>query len=218
MRLGVLGGTYDPVHAGHLLLAEQARESLALDSVLLIPAGWPPHKPHAPVTPYPARLAMVSLAVAGCPELTASDLERDPSQPSYTVETLRLLRARGSGSDEIWLLMGADTLDELPTWREPEEVLKLARIAVYARPPEKDALESGERADPETLRALLAGHPVRRLEGPRLRLSSTEIRARVRDGRSIRFLVPEAVRAYILDQGLYRISRAAAAGSGGAEG
>jgi nicotinate-nucleotide adenylyltransferase len=207
LRLGVLGGTFDPIHHGHLLLAEQAREALSLDQILVIPAGRPPHKPQSPVAPYSNRLRMCELAAPPGSGLTVSDMERDPDQPSFTVETLRRLRAAMSGGDELRLLLGSDLLRELPTWREPGEILRLCRLAVYPRPPDEDA----PAADPgpaagsvEELTALLEGHEVRYLDGPRLRLSSSEIRRRVRDGRTIRFLVPDAVREYILAEGLYR--------------
>ena len=215
MRLGVLGGTFDPVHLGHLLVAEQAREALALDRVLLIPAARPPHKPEAPIAAFADRLRMVALARDGCDHLLASDLEADPLQPSFTVDTLRRLRASTPELGELWLLVGSDSIADLPGWRDPREILRLARLAVYPRPREGEderspgnGPESPDRESPEEAASapasVLSGVPVRRLEGPRLRLSSTEIRERVRSGRSIRFLVPEAVRAYILERGLYR--------------
>jgi nicotinate-nucleotide adenylyltransferase len=207
LRLGVLGGTFDPIHHGHLLLAEQAREALSLDRVLVIPAGRPPHKPQSPITPYPERLRMCQLAVPPGGDLEVSELERGQDQPSFTVETLRRLRAGTSAGDELWLLLGSDSLPELPTWREPREILKLSRLAVYPRPGEEEspgAAAESPAAPPDDLAALLAGCEVRYLDGPRIRLSSSEIRRRLRDGRTIRFLVPEAVRKYILAKGLYR--------------
>lgn len=193
MRLGVLGGTYDPIHLGHLLLAEQAREALALDSVLLIPAGRPPHKPDRPLSTFSDRLEMVRLSVRGLAGLSVSDLERDTERPSFTVETLRRLSSGLLAADELWLLLGSDSLPELPTWRDPGEIRGLARLAVYPRPGAE------------------VGHPVGRvdgeiviLDGPRVRLSSTEIRDRVREGRSIRFMVPFPVEEYIRSHDLYR--------------
>ncbi len=197
MRLGILGGTFDPIHLGHLLLAEQAREELALDRVLLIPASRPPHKPGAPITPYSDRFAMLSLALEGTTGLIASELEREDLRPSYTVDTLRRL-ATLEPEAELWLLLGADSLRDLPAWREPEEIMRLARLAVYARPSEEEP--NLAPADPA-----LADPPPQatELSGPRLRLASTEIRARVAAGRSIRFLVPPAVERYIHEHGLY---------------
>lgn len=192
MRLGLLGGTFDPVHLGHLLLAEAARDELDLDPVLLVPASRPPHKPGRPITPYAVRYRMIELAVGGCEGLEASDLERDPDQPSYTVETLRRLASRHGERPEIWLVLGGDSLRELPGWREPEEIARLARLAVLARPGESsaDAVPPGWRVD--------------WLSGPRIRLSSSEVRERAAHGRSLRFLVPEAVRSYIEREGIYR--------------
>ncbi len=208
MRLGVLGGTFDPIHLGHLLVAEQARDALGLDRVLLIPASRPPHKPGRIITGFDVRLEMMRLAVEGVDGFAVSDLERDPSLPSYTADTLRRLHAESFA--EIWLLMGEDSLSELPTWREPEEIARLARIAVYPRPGAAGTAVAHPGSDTHADRAIR--EPVL-LDGPRLRLSSSEIRARVRAGRSIRFLVPEPVRAYIAEHGLYR--RDADPGEGG---
>ncbi|MBK8230560.1 MAG: nicotinate (nicotinamide) nucleotide adenylyltransferase [Candidatus Eisenbacteria bacterium] len=200
MRIGILGGTFDPIHLGHLMLAEQARETLSLDRVLVMPAARPPHKPEVPISAYEHRLAMVELALAGAEPLRASDFEREDDRPSFTVETLRRLTA-SAPEDRFVLLLGSDSLRDLPGWREPREISRLAELAVYPRPGEEESLISeGERVttggdDPITARLL---------EGPRLRLSSTEVRARVRAGRSIRFLVPPAVARYIQAHGLYR--------------
>jgi nicotinate-nucleotide adenylyltransferase len=200
LRLGVLGGTYDPVHFGHLLLAEQAREALSLDQVLLVPAGRPPHKPDRVITPYDLRLGMLELALKGVPGMVASDIERDLERPSYTIETLRGIRSQSPDLEDLWLLLGEDSLAELPTWREPAEIARLARFAVYPRP--NGETPGGAVFTSEVNRTW--GDRIDRLDGPRLRLSSSEIRERVRGARSIRFLVPEAVRTFILDEGLYR--------------
>lgn len=190
MKLGFLGGTFDPIHLGHLLIAEQAREALGLDRVLLVPAARPPHKPGVPTAPYASRLEMCRLALEGVPGLEASDLEQDPDRPSFTVESLRGIAGWLPPGSELWLLLGGDSLRDLPSWREPEEIQRLARLAVYAR----------DRVLPDASSTI----PVTWLPGPRLELSSTEIRERVRLARSIRFLVPEPVRGFIRDQGLYR--------------
>lgn len=202
MRAGILGGTFDPVHLGHLLLAEQAREVLALDRVILVPAARPPHKPGRVFTPFELRLEMVRLALAGLDGYGVSDVERDPARPSWTVETLRTLLAVGSAPDEAWLLLGADSLEELPTWREPEEIVRLARLAVYPRPGWEVATDASLL--PPAQAAWHAAGRLVLLEGPRLALSSSEIRDRARAGRSLRFLVPEAVRCFIAAHGLYR--------------
>lgn len=205
MRLGVLGGTFDPVHIGHLLAAEQAREILACDRVLLIPAGNPPHKPARVGAAYADRVRMLEIALAGIDGLAVSTLEADEGAPSYTVGTLRRLRAKAGPGVELWLLMGSDSLLELPTWREPETILDLASLGVYRRPGDPIGRTSGRPPElPADLARLLAGRTWRLLPGPRVRLSSSEIRRRAARGRSLRFLVPEAVREYILVQGLYR--------------
>ncbi len=190
MRLGVLGGTFDPIHLGHLLLAEQARESLELDRVLLVPAARPPHKADGPRTSHRHRFRMLELALEGIPGLVPSDLERDEARPSYTVETLARVRAELESNDQIFLLLGTDSLRDLPTWREPERISRLARLAVYPRP--------GEEIAPSPSHG-----EVLWLDGPRLRLSATEVRARIAAGRSVRFLVPDVVREYIDRHGLY---------------
>jgi nicotinate-nucleotide adenylyltransferase len=193
VRLGVLGGTFDPIHLGHLLLAEQAREQLALDSVLVIPAARPPHKPDRVLSPYAVRYRMCELALEGVAGIVASDIERDAARPSYTVDTLRRLRGE-PGVKKLWLLVGQDCVPEMAAWHEPLEIFRLASIAVYPRP---SAGPEGSAAEPEGERLVL-------LEGPRLQLSSSEIRTRVHAGRTIRFLVPEPVRRFIVEEGLYR--------------
>jgi nicotinate-nucleotide adenylyltransferase len=202
MRAGILGGTFDPVHIGHLLLAEQAREALALDQVILVPAARPPHKPGRVLTPFDVRLEMVRLAIGEAETFAVSGIERDPARPSWTVETLRRLRAAPGAPEETWLLLGADSLEELPTWREPEEIVRMARLAVYPRPG-WDAATLETSLSPSQREWRAAGRLVL-LDGPRLALSSSEIRDRARCGRSLRFLVPEPVRAYITAHGLYR--------------
>jgi nicotinate-nucleotide adenylyltransferase len=202
VRVGILGGSFDPIHLGHLLLAEQARESLALQRVILVPAGRPPHKPGRVLTRFDLRLEMVRLAVGEVDGFAVSEIERDPARPSWTVGTLRRLLAGPGAPAETWLLLGADSLEELPTWREPEEIVRLARLAVYPRPGWDAATAPASLAPvQEAWRA--AGRLVL-LDGPRLALSSSEIRDRVRRGCSLRFLVPESVRSFIAAHGLYR--------------
>jgi len=201
VRLGVLGGTFDPVHIGHLILAEQARDALGLDKVLLIPACRPPHKPGVPVSPYGIRLRLVRLAVKGVPGLVASDLEKDPSHPSYSVDTLRVLSKRHPDLEGLWLLLGEDAMAELETWKEPGEILRLARLAVYARPGCR--LRPPGSLPQEELQ-------LDRIDGPRIALSSSELRQRLASGRSVRFLVPEPVRACIEREGYYRPNQSGA--------
>jgi nicotinate-nucleotide adenylyltransferase len=191
VRLGLLGGTFDPIHIGHLWMAEHARDALALDSVLLVPAARPPHKPDPPITSFDVRYRMVELAVAGVPGLVASRLEESAADPSFTVDTLDRVVRQHPGA-ELWLVIGGDSLRDLPSWREPQAIVRRARLAVLPR------------AGDAELPAVPPGACVDWLGGPRLHVSSTALRARVRRGESIRFLVPESVRELIATAGLYR--------------
>jgi nicotinate-nucleotide adenylyltransferase len=213
VRLGILGGTFDPIHLGHLLVAEEARETLACDRVLIVPAARPPHKPDRVLSPYAQRLRMVELAVEGLDGLCASDLERDARHPSFTVETLRRLRAEAAEA-ELWLILGADSLEDIPNWREPEEIGRLARLAVYPRPGwGADLAELADRV-PLTRRWQAEGR-IRLLAGPPIDLSASAIRARAADGRSLRFLVTDAVRRFICEHDLYRGAAGAHPAPGG---
>jgi nicotinate-nucleotide adenylyltransferase len=200
--LGLLGGTFDPIHIGHLVIAEEVREALGLERVLFVPAGIPPHKPDRPITPAEDRVVMVELAIAGNPTFELSRLEVDRPGPSYAVDTLELLasqvRARG-GEPDITFILSAEAFAELPAWRDPARLLSLCRMAVVPR--------AGLGAPGAAwLHEHLPGSEdrVAFLDGPNVDLSATQIRARVAAGRSIRYLVPDAVIAYIGDHGLYR--------------
>ncbi len=186
MRLGILGGSFDPVHHGHLILARAAREELGLDRVIFIPAALSPHKPGTTPAAAADRMAMLRLAIAGEPGFEASDAELRRPPPSYMVDTLRELTATNPGA-EIVLLIGADNVAKFGTWNEPDEIRRLARIAVL------------DRANGEPPREWPV---VRRV----IDISSTGIRDRVAAGRSIRYLTPDAVCGYIAEHGLYRNS------------
>jgi nicotinate-nucleotide adenylyltransferase len=194
--VGVLGGTFDPVHHGHLAIAEEARESLGLERVLFMPAAAPPHKPGRPVSPAAHRLAMVRLAVAGNPFFDASDLEIRRGGASYTVDTLEALRS--DGLVDPWLILSSEALAGFPDWREPRRVLELARLAVVPRGG-FDPLGSAwvEQRFPG------AEDRVHFLGGPLLPISGSVVRRRAAAGRSVRYLVPDAVAAYIADHHLY---------------
>jgi nicotinate-nucleotide adenylyltransferase len=194
--IGVMGGTFDPIHVGHLAIGEEAREALALDTVLFVPAGQPPHKPAGSVTSVEHRLAMVELAIADNPAFELSRIEIERPGPSYTVDTVEALVR---DADDLVLILSAETFSELPSWHEPERLFEAARMAVVPR-------EGYPAPDPAWLAAAFPGREdrVTYLEGPRLGLSSTAIRARVAAGRSIRYLVPDMVGAYIADKQLYR--------------
>lgn len=195
---GVLGGTFDPVHIGHLAAAEEAREALGLERILFVPAALPPHKVDRPVTAPEHRSAMVELAIARNPAFELSRIELDRSGPSYTVDTLEALAAGLETPGELVLIMSSEAFRDLRTWHRPERILELARIAVVPRD-----------GYPDAGRAFLAEHfpgfedRAVFLAGPRLRLSGTELRERAALGRSLRYLVPDAVATYIGDHALY---------------
>ncbi len=195
--VGILGGTFDPVHHGHLAIAEEARDALGLERVLFVPAAAPPHKPGRPISAPGDRLAMVRLAVAGNPAFEASDAEIVRGGASYTVDTLEVLRA--GGLEEPWLILSSESLLLLPAWREPQRILELARLAVVPR-------GGFEPLGPDWVEARFPGavERVRFLPGPLLPISGSVVRRRAHAGRSVRYLVPDAVAAYIADHGLYR--------------
>ena len=199
-RIGVFGGTFDPPHTGHLALAERARDELGLARVVFVPAADPPHKRARTKSAFAHRLAMTRLAVRGHAAFAVSDAEAKRPGPSYTVETLRELRRRHPAA-ELWLLLGEDSLRDLPGWNSPAEIARLARLAVAPRP------ESGR---PRAPRAGPASPPRRGrrriawLSGPVLEISSSDLRARARRGRSLRVLVPDAIAAYVRRRRLYR--------------
>ncbi len=189
-RVGLFGGTFDPPHLGHLVLAEWARARLALDRVIFMPAGTPPHKRGRRLSAAAHRLAMTRLAARGNPAFEVSALEARRRGPSFTVDTLQALRARHPGA-RLFLLLGADSLAEFATWREPAAIARLATLVVAARP------GPAPRA--------LAGAPrVVRLDNPVVGISSSALRARARAGRPLRYLVPDAVAAYAARHRLYR--------------
>ncbi len=198
-RIGIFGGSFDPVHLGHLIVAEQCREQGRLDRVLFVPAGQPPHKLARPLAEGRHRLAMIRLAIAGHDAFDVSTVELDRSGPSYTVETLEVFRER-MPEDQLVLIMGADMLADFPTWREPVRILELAEILACNRPGNVVELERGR---PLSFVDRLRDR-VRFIQIPDIGISATDIRGRVRAGRSIRYLVPRAVECYIEEQGLYR--------------
>jgi nicotinate-nucleotide adenylyltransferase len=196
----IFGGTFDPVHLGHLAIAEQAVHELRLDGVLWVPAGMPPHKTSQVVTPARHRAAMVELAIAGNPRFRMSRVELERHGPSYSVDTVRELSADGAlpaGSEPV-LLLSSEALRALPSWHQPEELISLARIAVIPRlgypPPSLPWIEEHfpDRSD----RFIV-------LHGPWLGHSSSDIRQRASAGASIRYLVPDDVRSYIENNRLY---------------
>lgn len=199
-RLGIFGGTFDPPHYGHLIIATEVRHALALDRVLFLPAGRPPHKRGAAVSPAEHRVAMTRLAIAGDPAfaLCLDDVER--GGPSYTADTLEALARQYPGA-ELFFLMGEDSLRDLPTWRAPARILRAARLAVAARP--------GIATDLTALEQELPGISARVafVPAPEIGIAARDLRARVAAGRPIRYQAPPAVEAYILAHSLYRSER-----------
>jgi len=195
-RVGVLGGTFDPIHIGHLIIAEEAREHFALDEVLFVPARISPHKLGDSPADGGHRLRMVELAVAGNAHLSASRVDLDRPGPSYTVDTLEILRSR-LGDVDLYFVMGMDSLGHLDMWREPKRILRLARLVVVTRPGHDVCVEALEQQLPGLRENVLL------LTTVNVGISSTGIRERVRRGRSIRYRVPPGVDEYIREHGLY---------------
>jgi nicotinate-nucleotide adenylyltransferase len=204
-RVGILGGTFDPIHYGHLAIAEQVREALRLDRVLFVPAALPPHKLHEELAPAADRAAMVALAIAGNPAFAMSEIELRRGGPSYTADTIGELveeAARQRVAREFYFILSVEALAGLATWYRPSRLLELARLAVVARP-------GSPLPDATRLAAMVPGgaagvNRVDCVETTPLANSSSDVRSRAAAGRSIRYLVPPAVEAYIRDHRLYR--------------
>ena len=200
-KLGILGGSFNPIHLGHLVLAETAREALGLERVIFIPAKLPPHKTAAALAGGADRLAMVRLAVAGNPAFAVSDIELRRPGVSYTVDTVRALREKLGAGTQIYFLIGMDTVAELGAWREVAPLARLCKFTPLSRPgePRPDAAALERAVGRLPARSILK----RALAMPLIGISSSEIRRRVADGRTIRYLVPDAVAAYIRRKRLY---------------
>jgi nicotinate-nucleotide adenylyltransferase len=215
-RLGILGGTFNPIHLGHLVLAEAFRERLALDRVLFVPVGTPPHKPPQGLVAALHRYAMVSLAVAGHPGFVASAVEVERAGPSYSVHTVETLAGDWPGA-RLFFLMGSDTFLDLPTWRTPERLGAFATLAVGYRAgsafdPDGPAAHAvlarlgrpGWRRVPPVAAEALAPGECALVETRSIDVSAREIRERLRAGESARYQVPLAVAEYIAAHRLYR--------------
>jgi nicotinate-nucleotide adenylyltransferase len=192
MRLGLYGGTFDPIHLGHLILAEACREACRLDRVWFVVAGSPPHKPGGR-TEAAHRLEMARLAVAGNLSFEVSEIETRRPGPHYSVETLEAV-ARERPGDELFFLIGADSLVDLPYWREPDQILRLASLVVANRP----------GFEPPAFDVPADARGIHRVAIPPIGIASHEVRRLRLEGRSIRYQVPRAVEAYIDAHGLYR--------------
>jgi len=192
MRVGVMGGTFDPIHLGHLRAAENAREALRLERVVFVPVGAPPHR-SLPLSSAFDRFAMACLATADNPAFGVSDLEVSRPGPSYTVDTLERLAAELDGA-ELFLIVGSDAYAEMETWKDLQRLLSLCRVAVVERPAENG----------NARRSTALGAEVEAVRGPGLAISASTIRHRVAAGHSIRYLVTDGVAAHVAKRGLYR--------------
>jgi len=196
-RIGIMGGTFDPVHSGHLITAEEVRVAFRLDEVVFVPCGIPPHKKDYELTPAHHRYLMVELAVADNPYFSASTVETDRPGPSYTIDTIREFRRRHGEGVDLHFITGADAILEILTWRDNESLIRLCRFIAATRP----GYDLGELA-----RRLGERHLSRidAVSVPGIEISSTDIRRRVREGKPIQYLTPAAVASYIAKHGLYR--------------
>jgi nicotinate-nucleotide adenylyltransferase len=201
MRVGIFGGTFDPPHMGHLILAELARESARLDEVWFLPAPRPPQKEGQAVTRFDQRVEMLQLAVAGNPSFRIDEIEKERTGPSYTADTLAQLRQRHPGHT-FFLLLGGDSLSDLPLWYQPKRIVEQAGLVVMERP-------GTAHPTAEQLRQSLALPPDAQLSlqfvpAPQIDIASRSLRKAVAEGRSVRYQVPSAVEAYIRQHHLYR--------------
>ncbi|MGE5617733.1 MAG: nicotinate-nucleotide adenylyltransferase [Sphingomonadaceae bacterium] len=207
VRIGVFGGTFDPIHLGHLVAAQEVLYALRLDRVLFVPAGEPPHKQPGGASPTAHRVRMVELAIRGNPRFELSLVDVSRPGRSYTVDTLRILRADMGPEAELFFIIGMDSLAELATWKDPATLISLCRLAVVDRPPYK-------RVMPSDLEGRLPGisRLVDIVDMPGIDVSATELRRRVAVGAPIKYLVPEAVERYIAENGLYQGARSSQGG------
>lgn len=196
-RLGIFGGTFDPIHHGHLIVAEVMLEELGLDRVLFLPAGQPPHKVGRPITQVHHRLTMLYLALQGNPRFGVSLVDVQRPGPCYTVDSLRLLRAEYPEA-ELVFLMGEDSLRDLPTWHQPDRIAEQALLGVALRPEVEVDLEAVFARVPS------ARDRVVLVRVPLIQIAASDIRRRVAEGRTIRYQVPRPVEQYIARHGLYR--------------
>ena len=198
MRIGLFGGTFDPIHLGHLILAEIVLEQMNLDTIWFLPSGSPPHKLKNEITPPRSRAEMVEFAIAGDKRFSMNPMEFEREGPTYSFETLELLR-ENHPEDEFFFIIGADSLEDFPGWKKPERIVELATVVAVNRGHQSDE-------EMERMKSALPDEIASRVEivsMPAIDLSSTEIRKRVKQQKSIRYMVPHAVDAYIKNQNLY---------------
>jgi nicotinate-nucleotide adenylyltransferase len=211
VNVGILGGTFDPPHNGHLIVAQDAALALGLDRILFIPAARPPHKQNVTISPAELRAGMLRRAIEGDPRFGLDLLELERTGPSWTVDTLRAL-SQGSPGTRWTLLMGVDQYAEFGSWREPGEIRGLARIGVLSRSGLSGGVVAAGAADLAQLRTTPLPDGDMQVEVTRIDISSTQIRARVAAGLPIRYLVPAAVEDFIFETGLYSRNGPVAAG------
>lgn len=222
MNVGLLGGTFDPIHRGHLAVARAAQQRFELKRILFVPAGAPPHKQKQPLTPYAHRFAMVALAVEGEKAFVPSDIESDEQlqgRPSYSIDTVLRLKKQLKRSDRLYFIIGMDAFKEIATWRQPEDLLKETDFIVVSRPGFSlgdigTALPESLRPDPKVTKALkhqpaagdivLPGATLHLLPDVHEKISATQIRAAARTGRKLDSLVGPEVAEYIRKTGLYK--------------
>jgi nicotinate-nucleotide adenylyltransferase len=203
-RIGVIGGTFDPIHYGHLAAAEEARVRVKLEKVLFVVALLPPHKLDEEVTPVEHRLAMVRLGIASNPHFEISCVDVDRPGPSYTVDTISILQEQWGPDTELFFVMGLDSLVEVPTWHQPERLIRLCHLVAVSRP--------RFEVDMRQLEASVPGisSRVEIIDMPEVDISSSDLQRRVKEGLPIKYQVPEEVERYIIEHHLYEQS----AGSG----
>jgi len=199
VKIGILGGTFDPIHIGHLVVAEEARIKVGLNEVLFVPTGQPLLKPDRSITPADLRVEMVRRAIADNPHFKLCTLEIERPGPSYTVDTLMMLREQLGSEVSLLFILGRDTLAELPSWKEPQKLVQLCRMVVAPRLGSKD-LQHLETEIPGLLDKVI------QLDMPVIGISSSGIRQRIAQGLSIRYLVPTEVENYIAEQKIYLTS------------
>lgn len=199
MRVGVFGGTFDPIHLGHLAVARSIQSTLSLDKVLFVPAGQPWLKADAPVSPTKDRVEMLRLAIERRRVFELSTIEADRPGPSYTVDTMETLQRQLGSDADLFFLLGSDALMDIAKWKEPQRLIQLCELVAFARPgfglPTMEALEA---AVPGVSQRVVF------VEVPQVNIRATDIRRRIAEGRSVQRLVPRAVERYILEQGLYK--------------
>lgn len=197
MNLGLFGGTFDPPHLGHLILAEESFSQLGLEKVLWLVAGQSPLKLDRQLSPVEDRVAMVQAAIADNPHFELSRVDVDRTPPHYTIDTLRILKEQFP-RDEFYFIMGEDSLRDLPKWREPQEIIKQARLAVLRRPKTQFDLSAVEAQVPNVSARVVW------VDAPQLEIASSDIQLRIREGRSARYMLPDEVMKIVEAKGLYK--------------